>query len=398
MIDELKPLLSKFLVFAKPRLKFKHPPRLFLKNDKKNSKCMLGRTAHYNPSEQSITLYVTKRHPKDIMRSFAHELVHHCQNERGDLAPEKMKTMSKNYAQENEHMRKMEEEAYLQGNMCFRDWEDNLEDKAKYVMYIAEQKYLKENNNMSVKITKQFLKETISKLLDKKTLSEQRRSYSVSELAYARNQVAKILGGTLYFQRETTQKIHKAIVDGARKGGYGAAYKAAKKEADKLLNSKVKPNARGEKFPTHRDVHIVALARLFMEEIRKSDNAKVYKDALASYAESLKSKDIADQDQQAPQDVKESENQDAEEPEEASGNARTSKHDNHPALKGDQDELPDSVQKGIIDAAGDEEPEKSKTTSESKIQTPEQENTLYENRFADRNTKLFEKLTKKWAK
>lgn len=35
---------------------------------------------------------------------------------------------------------------------------------------------------------------------------------------------------------------------------------------------------------------------------------------------------------------------------------------------------------------------------ESKIQTPEQENSLYENRFAPRNNRLFEKLVKEWTK
>ena len=44
-------------------------------------------------------------------------------------------------------------------------------------------------------------------------------------------------------------------------------------------------------------------------------------------------------------------------------------------------------------ATGDEEPKK-----ESKIRTPEQENTLYESRFAQRNTRLFEKLLKEWTK
>ena len=99
------------------------------------------------------------------MDSFAHELVHHCQNERGDLAPEKMKTMSKNYAQECPHMRKMEQEAYLEGNMCFRDWEDSMDDKSKYIMFIAEQSFLKENK----KVNKQSqLKNLISKLLEGK--------------------------------------------------------------------------------------------------------------------------------------------------------------------------------------------------------------------------------------
>jgi hypothetical protein len=166
MIDDLRPLLGKFLTFAKDRLNFQKPPRLFLKRDASNGKCSLGKTAHYDPAEASITLYIINRHPKDVLRSFAHELVHHCQNERGDLAPEKMKTMNQNYAQENDHMRKMEAEAYLDGNLCFRDWEDGLTDKLKYKMRIAEQKYLKENNKMSVKITKKYLKETITRLLE----------------------------------------------------------------------------------------------------------------------------------------------------------------------------------------------------------------------------------------
>ena len=134
MIQDLKPLIKKLTVFAKDNLKFEHPPRLFLKKDVENSKCALGKTAHYDPENSSITLFISNRHPKDILRSYAHELVHHCQNERGDLSPEKMKTMTKNYAQENDHMRKMEQEAYLLGNMCFRDWEDGLDDKLQYKM------------------------------------------------------------------------------------------------------------------------------------------------------------------------------------------------------------------------------------------------------------------------
>jgi hypothetical protein len=165
MIEDLKPLLGKLAIYAKDRFGFKEPPRLFLKQDKENSQCALGKTAHYDPVEKSVTIFVSNRHPKDILRSFVHELVHHCQNLRGDLAPEKMKTMNRNYAQENEHMRKMEQEAYLEGNMCFRDWEDGLENKLQYKLTIAEQKFLKENKNMSVKISKKELKSLIEKFL-----------------------------------------------------------------------------------------------------------------------------------------------------------------------------------------------------------------------------------------
>jgi hypothetical protein len=33
--------------------------------------------------------------------------------------------ISQGYAQGNKHLRKMEMEAYLKGNMLFRDWEDS---------------------------------------------------------------------------------------------------------------------------------------------------------------------------------------------------------------------------------------------------------------------------------
>ena len=161
--------MVKFSIFARDRLKFERPPRLFLRNDEANAKHMLGKTAHYDPNRRAVTVFMSGRHPKDIIRSFAHELVHHCQNERGDLAPEKMKTMNKNYAQECPHMRKMEQEAYLEGNMCFRDWEDSLDDKLKYTMSIAENIYLKENKLMNKQTKKQKeLTGMISRLLEKK--------------------------------------------------------------------------------------------------------------------------------------------------------------------------------------------------------------------------------------
>ena len=91
MIDQLKPLIGKLTLFAKNKIGFQHPPRLFLRSDSENSQKMLGKTAHYDPQEKAITLFTHNRHPKDILRSYAHELVHHTQNLRGDLSPEKWK-------------------------------------------------------------------------------------------------------------------------------------------------------------------------------------------------------------------------------------------------------------------------------------------------------------------
>ena len=164
-MHNIRPLINSLHNFAKERLKFTRPPKLFLKQDLKNSEQVLGRTAYYDPQEESITVFTSSRHPKDILRSFAHELVHHAQNLRGDLSPEKCGEMSLGYAQENPHMREMEREAYEQGNLCFRDWEDNYKSQANTDQINIT---LKENKDMNIKISKKELKNLIEKVLSKK--------------------------------------------------------------------------------------------------------------------------------------------------------------------------------------------------------------------------------------
>ena len=124
---ELKEALKEIYKVAKEQFDFQNTPRVTLKQDEENAQGIFGKTAYYDPEEQGITLYVTNRHPKDICRSFAHELVHHHQNERGDL--EMGDASQATYAQDDPHMRKMEMEAYLKGNLLFRDWEDKVKNQ-----------------------------------------------------------------------------------------------------------------------------------------------------------------------------------------------------------------------------------------------------------------------------
>lgn len=362
MINDLKPLFSKFMVFAKDRMQFKNPPRLFLKKDTKNSNCMLGKTAHYDPSSSGITLYISGRHPKDILRSLAHELVHHCQNERGDLAPEKMKTMNKNYAQENEHMRKMEEEAYLQGNMCFRDWEDSLDDKLKYKMHIAEHKFLKENKKMSVKISKRFLKETISKILDQKIISEQEK------------------GGDFTGLPPDLKKVIKAYSEGGRVG--------AKKKASEIVKSKTSGLS---------DIEVGSFATQLLKKARK-EYSDEYDKAVAAFKNKGKNSDsaVAEEPKGAPQKVEEG----------MVVPCKAPKGSKMAHVMVGSDCLPCSDPKAqryhkkyCEDAMAKKELEEGAAQDEdTKINTPEQENELYESRFTNRNTKLFEKLLKEWTK
>ena len=124
MISTLKPLIKQFMPFAQKRMGFNKPARVLFKDDPENASNPLGKTAYYDPESMSITLYTTNRHPKDIMRSLSHELVHHTQNCNGEF--DHVGEMGEGYAQNDKHLREMERQAYEQGNLCFRDWEDSI--------------------------------------------------------------------------------------------------------------------------------------------------------------------------------------------------------------------------------------------------------------------------------
>ena len=120
--QNIKDLVQKFYPYAKNALGFEHPVRVIMRKDAENAEQSLGKTAYYDPENNLIVLYVTNRHPKDILRSFSHELVHHAQNCRGDL--DDLSTGG-HYAEDGKG-REIEKEAYLQGNLNVRDWEDSI--------------------------------------------------------------------------------------------------------------------------------------------------------------------------------------------------------------------------------------------------------------------------------
>ena len=101
MKDILQPLINEFMPFAQKRMGFKKPPRVFLRDDPHNAQDPLGKTAYYDPQQMSVTLYINGRHPKDVMRSLSHELVHHMQNCNGQF--DNTGDMGEGYAQ-NTHI------------------------------------------------------------------------------------------------------------------------------------------------------------------------------------------------------------------------------------------------------------------------------------------------------
>ena len=96
-------------------------PEIKLRQDEANAASFFGRTAYYDPNNKEIVVYTSGRHPKDIVRSFSHEMVHHMQNLNGTLG--NVQTSNTN---EDDHLQELEKEAYLTGNITFRNWEDSL--------------------------------------------------------------------------------------------------------------------------------------------------------------------------------------------------------------------------------------------------------------------------------
>jgi hypothetical protein len=134
-ILRFQPLINSLYNTARDQLGFEPHVKICIIKNGENMQNPLGKTAQYSPSEQKIGLYTQGRHIKDILRSLAHELVHHNQNCRGDF--DSGAATVAGYAQEDRHLREMEREAYEVGNLIFRDWEDNLKDKGARPLFTS---------------------------------------------------------------------------------------------------------------------------------------------------------------------------------------------------------------------------------------------------------------------
>ena len=355
MHSDLKPMAVKLVKYCKNHLGFERPPKLFLKQDLENSQNTLGRTAHYNPGDESITLFTTSRHPKDILRSLAHELVHHHQNLRGDLSPEKIGKMTPTYAQDNEHMRNMEKEAYLVGNILFRDWEDSYKNI-----------HLKESINM-YKLTKEE-KRVLKKFA---LIREQKEEKNITE------------------DEGAFAPSHYCVHHG------GVSHNGKIEMAEAVNHNYNKELGR----VTHYDMKLAdgtILENVAFEDIQVTEAS------LATEHEHTLTKDDEELDEMH------CGTKDDDDLDEA--HCGTKDDDKETLEEGEEEDLEEGAKPDYIDIDGDGDKEESmkkaaadkkkkkEKQQESKIQTPEQESMLYENRFGNRNDDLFSKLTKKWAK
>ena len=128
MIDEkLKLLADDLYNFIKKKRKIVRDPQIIYKFDDGNAKKILGKTGHYDPESEEIVVYCSNRHPKDILRSLAHEVIHHIQNIEGRMESDEMDSAAdENYILDSDFLRDLELEAFGDGNLDIREWEAHM--------------------------------------------------------------------------------------------------------------------------------------------------------------------------------------------------------------------------------------------------------------------------------
>ena len=121
-----EPYIKSLMEFFNTKYKIKPYPIIKLSNANQGDNNLFSKTAYYSPDEKTIKLFIHNRHIKDIIRSLSHELVHHYQNLEGRLGVD---DYSGQEIIHDDKLMKLEEEAYLKGNIVFRSWTESLKDK-----------------------------------------------------------------------------------------------------------------------------------------------------------------------------------------------------------------------------------------------------------------------------
>lgn len=168
-IAEMEPYVHGMYDYFDQKIGFQKPPVMVFDSDPSNQSRVLGKTAYYDPSTLEIHVFTDARHPKDILRSIAHELIHHQQNLEGRL--DVGGYMGEGYYLKNEKMKILELEAMKNGNGLMREFEDTLKFEEKNEMSLKEWK----NNELNQLLMKKFgiLKEEKDiKMVDKDEVPE----------------------------------------------------------------------------------------------------------------------------------------------------------------------------------------------------------------------------------
>jgi len=324
MNEQIQTLLSHFYGYAKDKLGFDKDANIRFVMDEENSKNPLGMTAHYNPDSMEVTVYTTNRHPKDVLRSVAHELVHHRQNCQGKM--DNTGPTEPGYAQNDSHLRALEEEAYLEGNMCFRDWEDTYKANQEVITIYESvvKNFTKEKLKMSTKEEmRNIVREAVSRVLTQNKVQEMDYEDDPymdeleNEFPFLKDDPE--MGGRAPADVQMAMDDEMPAMDDEDEMMEGMCPKCGKSPC--VCPVEEESIHEGEPCPNGCNCN----------QQQEETVAEEISNLIATLGEEKVLELLRNVDE-----------------------ASTEKFDDDPALKGDQDELPDHLQKAIIDKADDE--------------------------------------------
>lgn len=119
-IDMLNYWIEEIVKFLRTKMDIDPLPRVILDKTPNPEDELFIKTGYYDPSENKLVLFIDNRHIKDILRTFCHEMVHRNQNlmdPEGFLA-----NTSSLPIDEDENLKQIEGEAFLYGNLLFRQF------------------------------------------------------------------------------------------------------------------------------------------------------------------------------------------------------------------------------------------------------------------------------------
>lgn len=140
-----EPYIKSLATFISKTYKVKPFPQVKISNRNQGDDEVFIKTGYYDPGTKLIMLFARGRHPKDVLRSFAHEMIHHYQNLEGRLAPG---SYNGDRIVDDENLIKLEEEAYLKGNIVFRSWTEEMQKEIESKPTEHMRKLIKLDENM----------------------------------------------------------------------------------------------------------------------------------------------------------------------------------------------------------------------------------------------------------
>lgn len=140
-----EPYIKSLAEFINKTYKIKPYPKIKISNKNQEEEKVFVKTAWYDPQEKLVMLYARNRWPKDVLRSFCHEMIHHYQNLEGRLTND---SYSGQEIINDDRLMKLEEEAYLKGNIMFRSWTESMQKQIESEPTKHMRKLIKLDENM----------------------------------------------------------------------------------------------------------------------------------------------------------------------------------------------------------------------------------------------------------